>query len=161
MEYSIREATPYDYEALLSVFDEGDAHHRRALPHIFREPDGPSRSQAYLNALLADDNSAIFVAECEGQTVGVVQVALRETRDIPILVPRRYAHVDTLIVLQAYRRAGIGKALMGRAHRWAIDKGTDEVELNVWEFNVGALAFYEALGYTTTRRTLSRHLPEE
>ena len=161
MEYTIREATPDDYEALLPVFDEGDAHHRHALPHIFCDPDGPSRSKAYVNALLADEDSAIFVAECEGQIVGEVKVALRETRDIPILVPRRYAHVDTLTVLQAYRRAGIGRALMERAHRWALDKDVTEVELNVWEFNVGALAFYEDLGYTTTRRTMSKHLPEE
>ena len=161
MEYTIREATPNDYEALLPIFDEGDAHHRRALPHIFCEPDGPSRSRAYLNSLLADDSAAIFVAACEGQIVGEVNIALRETRDIPILVPRRYAVVDTLIVLPAYRRAGIGRALMERVHRWALDKGITEVELNVWEFNTGATAFYEGLGYVTTRRTMAKYLSEE
>jgi len=161
MRYTIRKAKPRDYDALLPIFDEGDAHHRQALPHIFCEPDGPARSRAYLNALIADENTAIFVAECDGQIVGEVNVAIRETRDIPILVPRRYAVVDTLIVLQAHRRAGIGRTLMERAQRWALARGAAEVELNVWEFNVGALAFYEALGYRTTRRTMSRVLHEQ
>jgi GNAT superfamily N-acetyltransferase len=161
MEYTIRKASPADYEALLPVLDEGDAHHRRALPHIFCEPAGPARSRSYLNALLADDDSAIFVAACSGQIVGAVSIALRETRDIPILVPRRYAVVDNLVVLQAHRRAGIGTALMERAHRWALDKGVTEVELNVWEFNVGAMAFYEELGYATTRRTMSVSLEQQ
>jgi hypothetical protein len=91
MRYTIREATPKDYDPLLSIFDEGDAHHRQALPHIFCEPDGPARSRAYLNALIAEEDTAIFVAECDGQIVGEVNVVVRETRDIPILVPRRYA----------------------------------------------------------------------
>jgi GNAT superfamily N-acetyltransferase len=161
MEYTIREATPNDHETLLPVLDEGDAHHRHALPHSFCEPDGPSRSKAYLNTLLADDNAAIFVAKCEGQIVGEVSIALRETRDIPILVPRQHAVVDNLIVLPAYRRAGIGRAMMERAHRWALDKGVTEVELNVWELNIGATAFYEVLGYATTRRTMSKHLSDK
>jgi GNAT superfamily N-acetyltransferase len=49
---------------------------------------------------------------------------------------------------------------MERAHRWALDKGVSEVELSVWDFNEGAIAFYENLGYKPTRHTLSISLHE-
>jgi ribosomal protein S18 acetylase RimI-like enzyme len=156
MAYAIREAVGADYEGLLAVFEVVDACHREALPHVFRAPDGPARARAYVEGLLADERWAVFVAERQGAICGVVTVSVRETPDIPILVPRRYAQVDTLAVLPGQRRMGIGRALMARAHAWAREQGASEIELTVWAFNEGAAAFYEALGYATTRCTMSR-----
>jgi ribosomal protein S18 acetylase RimI-like enzyme len=33
-----------------------------------------------------------------------------------------------------------------------------DIELNVWEFNRGAMAFYRQLGYRTTSRKMSKRL---
>ena len=33
-------------------------------------------------------------------------------------------------------------------------KGFERVELNMWEFNEGALAFYESVGFATYRRNM-------
>ena len=57
-----------------------------------------------------------------------------------------------------HRRQGIGSALMRQAEAWARAHGADEVELGVWEFSDEALAFYSALGYVTSRRTMHRRL---
>ena len=35
---------------------------------------------------------------------------------------------------------------------YAKNEGFDRIELNMWEFNQGALAFYESIGFTTYRR---------
>ena len=35
---------------------------------------------------------------------------------------------------------------------WAKEQGFRRIELNMWEFNRGALAFYEAAGLATYRR---------
>ena len=35
---------------------------------------------------------------------------------------------------------------------WAREQGYRRLELNMWEFNEDALAFYEALGFSTYRR---------
>ena len=35
---------------------------------------------------------------------------------------------------------------------WAEEQGFGRVELNMWEFNRDALAFYEAAGFRTYRR---------
>ncbi len=158
MSISIRKARAADYDAVVEVLKEGDAYHREALPHIYCAPDGPARSREYIGAILADESRALLVAECDGGIVGAVQVEVRQARDIPILVPRRYAVVDTLVVSAAFRRTGVGRRLMEHAHRWAIEQGVDEVELNVWEFNEGAVAFYRRLGYTTIKRTMGKAL---
>ena len=158
MEFSIREANPEDYEGLCEVFAEVDSLHREALPQVFREPDGPARTKEYISGIIADENAALFVAQSDNQIIGLVHILLREAPDIPIMVPRRYAVIDSLAVKEGSRRSGIGRALMERAHQWARDQGAIQVELNVWEFNEGAIAFYEKLGYSTASRKMCRSL---
>lgn len=158
MELSIREASDQDYEGLCEVFAEVDALHREALPHLFREPDGPARAREYISSIIADENAAIFVAESDNQIIGFVHICLREPPDIPIMVPRHYASINDLAVRRRFRRSGIGRSLIERAHQWARDKGVTQVELTVWEFNKEAIAFYEKLGYKTASRRMSRSL---
>jgi ribosomal protein S18 acetylase RimI-like enzyme len=158
MEMTIRRATAQDYEALCEIIEEVDALHREALPHIFRESGGPARDRIYMLGLLADEDHGLFVAEIEGQAAGYVHVTVRDAPPIPILVPRRVALVDNLVVKEAYRRSGLGRALMGRAERWAQARGAADVELTVYDFNEAAIAFYESLGYEAFSRRMGRRL---
>lgn len=151
---TVREATLADYPALRVLFDEIQQEHVDALPHIFQMPDGPARPRRYVATLLADPDIALFVAERRGRVIGVIDVRIQHSPDNPILVPRRYAMVDTLVVRKRSRRHGAGRALMARAHEWACERGISEVQLSVWEVNAGAVAFYEALGYTTAHRRM-------
>ena len=53
---------------------------------------------------------------------------------------------------EAYRRKGAASALIAYMKDDAKAKGLNKIELDVWEFNEGALAFYEAAGFTAYRR---------
>ena len=100
----------------------------------------------------------MVVAEEAGRVVGFVWVRLHRAPPLPVFRPRRYAEIDTLGVTEAARRRGVGQALVERAHGWAREQGVTEVQIVVWEFNAGAIALYEKLGYTPARRTLWRTL---
>ena len=158
MELTIRRATLADYEPVCQVLAEVDALHQQALPGIFQTPPGPVRDREYIASVLADENSALFVAEIAGQLAGVAQVMLRDASPIPLLVPRRFAIVDSLAVRAAFRRRGVGQKLMAAVEEWAADRGVSDIELNVFEFNGAAIAFYERLGYATRSRRMARTL---
>ena len=174
MRYAIRVATEGDLNALNQITGDVDALHREHLPHIFQEPEGPARDREYILGVLADESCGFFVAEAqgpvqddtlsqpkwpaEGAILGFVQLTIRDTPPIPILVPRRIAFVETLAVREDVRRAGIGRALMDHAQRWAEDQGATEIDLNVHEFNRPAISFYRSLGYATSSRRMSRRL---
>jgi ribosomal protein S18 acetylase RimI-like enzyme len=159
--WHIREAVPSDYEDLCVLFDQVDALHRAHLPWIFQQPAGPARDEAYVHHLIADPSAGLFVAQVEDRLAGLVCVMLREPPEIPLFVPRRYAVVEDLVVQAAFRRAGIGRALMEHAQRWAVAQGTGSIELGVWEFNQDAIEFYRALGYDTVSRRMSKRLHAE
>jgi ribosomal protein S18 acetylase RimI-like enzyme len=150
----IRKATARDYDGLCAIIAEGDKLHRDNLPWMFQEPDGPVRDRDFILDSIADEAVGLFVAEIEGQLVGFVHIIVREALDIPIFVPRRYAVVDNLAVRKEFRQTGIGRALMNEAHDWAVAKGADTVELNVYEFNESAIAFYRRLGYQSLSRKM-------
>jgi ribosomal protein S18 acetylase RimI-like enzyme len=155
---NIRRATAEDYNVLCDLFDEVDALHRASLPHIFQRPNGPVREQDYYVGLVSDENAGLFVAEIGEKVVGFVYAVMRDSPSIPVFVPRRYAIVDSIGVESEFQNHGIGRRLMDTVHKWAIAKGATAIELNVYEFNKTAIAFYEALGYETFSRRMSKVL---
>ncbi len=161
METSVRKATASDYGALCELFDEIDALHRDHLPRIFQLPKGAAREEDYYLALIADENVAVLIAEAGGTLLGFVHAIVREPPAIPILVARRYAVVDGILVKSGFQNQGIGRRLMDEAQAWAIAKGATSVELNVYEFNTTAISFYEGLGYRTLSRKMSKELRED
>lgn len=158
---SIRKAKRQDYPALVGLFAQVDALHRQALPEVFREPPGPSRTRTYIERILADENAALLVAEQEDRLVGLVHVLVHESAGVPILVRRRYAVVDTLVVDRSCQRSGVGRALMAEAEAWARARGAQAIELTVWAFNREAAAFYEGLGYETIYRRMWKPVGQE
>jgi ribosomal protein S18 acetylase RimI-like enzyme len=50
---------------------------------------------------------------------------------------------------------------MDEVRVWAIAKGATAIELNVYEFNETAIAFYERLGYQTLSRKMSKELAKD
>ena len=158
MDFSIRKATERDCEDLCALYAEVDALHRDAVPGVFCVPDGPPRTREFISGIIADENAGLFVAERQGQIIGLVCVRIRQAPEIPILTPRRYARIEELVVLRRLQRQGIGRALADKAHEWALGKQVGQVELNVWEFNAAAISLYEKLGYKTACRTMWRKL---
>jgi ribosomal protein S18 acetylase RimI-like enzyme len=108
--------------------------------------------------LITDENVALFVADGGDKLVGFVHAVIRDTPAIPVLVPQRYAVVESLGVKPELQDRGIGRMLMDTVHDWASSKGATAIELNVYEFNQTALAFYHKLGYETLSRKMRRTL---
>jgi diamine N-acetyltransferase len=161
MEISVREATAGDYSSLCELFDEMDASHRDSLPHIFQQPNDAGRERDYFLGLIADENTALLVAEADGSLVGMVHGIVRDAPAIPILVSRRYAVVDGIVVRSGFQKHGIGRGLMDQIQVWAVAKGATSIELSVYEFNETAISFYEGLGYQTLSRKMSKGLEDD
>ena len=135
----------------MSIFSELEKQHVEAVPEFFK-PMSHEEQLKELDDILADKNATLFVAERGGEVLGVIHLALKESEDYPVLRPRRYVKIRDIAVAGQHVRSGAGTALVAAAERWAKEHGTDTVELNVWEFNRGAFAFYQKLGYSTSMR---------
>lgn len=154
-----RRATIGDYDQICFLLDEVDKLHRDALPQIYRKPIGPVRSREYLEKELAKDDTTIFIAQEEDLLLGLVHLTVRSSDSFPLNVPRKFGYIHTLVVREDFQRLGIGQKLLEKACEWLKEKGVEgNVELNVWEFNKGAIKFYEKLGFDTIQRRMSKNL---
>jgi diamine N-acetyltransferase len=154
----IRPAQISDFADYSRLYLEINDLHAAAHPHLFRATSLPPRDQEDFQIQLEDNTQAIFMAEVDGEPAGFVNVILRQSPPLDILVPRCFAVVDSVSVAQPYRRLGVGQALMQRAEAWAVQKAAASLELNVFEFNQGAVAFYEELGFVTLSRKMQKRL---
>ena len=158
MKVKVRKATRDDYTSVCELFYEIDTLHRDNLPHVFQKPGDAAREQDYYLNLVADENVGFFVANIDEKLVGFVHALVRDTPAIPVLVPKRHANVDFIVVKAGFQDQGIGSRLMDRVQEWAITKGAVSIELNVYEFNRNAISFYGKLGYRTLSRKMSKEL---
>jgi ribosomal protein S18 acetylase RimI-like enzyme len=149
----VREVTENDFKEISALQYEIDSYHSQALPQIFKAVKD-ARSREMLAKDIADENIAMFVAERAGKVIGLVHAFIEEAPDFPVMVKRRYVSVIEIIVKEEFRGAHVGLELMNKVEHWALDNGISTIELNIWDFNEPALAFYEKLGYAVARRGL-------
>jgi RimJ/RimL family protein N-acetyltransferase len=138
----IRPAHPRDAGPLVALAEDVSAE-----PEGWLISDGGWRTVAderrYLRALRRYRDAAVFVAEvADDGIVGRLSLG----RD-PHPASRHVADLG-LMVAAAYRRRGIGRALLDQAVDWARAAGVRKLELHVFPHNEAAIALYESFGFT-------------
>ena len=157
MNITIRQAAEADFDQVGNVFADENRFHADLLPDRFRVAD-PIMTREWFNEIISNADKALFVAEFENRLIGLVLVNLLFSPDDPIFQLRRYAYVDEAAVIEQFRGQGVGKMLFTEVHKWLLEQGISEVELDVWELNRKGISFYEKLGYKTFRRTMKLNL---
>lgn len=158
MNVLIRTAVAEDYDAVCALYAQVADVHSQALPQFFRPLEGPALPRDFFANILANEDATIFVAEWQDTLIGMIHCYVRTAPSVPVVVPRRFAYIEDLVVSEHFRHQGVGQTLIERVHQWAREQGVTEVELNVWEFNTSARSLYEKLGYQTTRRVMRKQL---
>ena len=157
MELMIRPAALPDLPAVNELRRQVNDLHVVGKPEIFKPGFGAELEQ-YVYAIMEDGDKEIVVAEADGRICGFAVLHAVNRPENPYMFPRRFLDIDELCVSADCRRQGVGKALIDYACRCGREQGFDRLELNMWEFNRDALAFYEALGFSTYRRYLEMKL---
>ena len=136
----IRSAVPDDIEEVTRLFIVLRDHHAQLEPDNlrYRTPDESWRGEA---VRVLNDDAHVLLAEDGGETIGMAVV--------------RFVHkpwgqsceVETLVVDEGRRRAGIGEGLMARAEEIGREAKSPAARVNVAFNNTEGRRFYERLGY--------------
>lgn len=157
MEVNIESANIDDFFEINSIVKEGQDEHSEALPHIFSKVD-QVMPESYFRELLEDPNTDILVAKINGVVVGFAVMELNESPPFQSMTPRTFAYMNDFGVKSSFKRKGIGSIIFKACVEWSKNKGAASVDLNVWEFNQNAIAFYESFGMESLSRKMTLRL---
>lgn len=150
----IRTARSEDYEAVNTIIRVGQEEHSEALPDRFARLERVV-AMGWYRSFADQRNKVILVADLDELVVGVAMLEMKKSPAYEALVPRNYAYLNELAVTPDFQRRGIGTKLYAASATWAREREASSLELNVWEFNERAIAFYTSLGMLTLNRTMS------
>ena len=143
---NIRRATEKDINGINELLYQVHRIHAEGRPDIFRLGN-KKYNDAELSAIIADNNTPIFVAVDEAEKLlGYAFCIYEEVKDNASLCDRKTVYIDDLCVDAALRGQHIGTALYEHVLAEAKREGCVAVTLNVWCLNKGAMRFYEKLG---------------
>lgn len=125
--------------------------HVQGKPEVFK-PGFSEELQNYIYSIWQDPEQEIVVADKDGELCGFAILHHIYKPENPFMYVRDFLDIDEFCVDEHHRREGIAMALVDFIKKYAKEKGFNRIELNMWEFNRDALAFYEAAGFETYRR---------
>ncbi len=154
---SVRPARSADFAAIARLGDAVNALHHDRFPFIFTPAGDLAAHEAFWRARWREGAAEqFFVAEHGGAVVGFASAQVVDETPNALVQAHRFVRVGSVCVDAPLRGRGIGTALMQAIHALAAQEGAREVRLNVWDFNRGAIALYERLGYELRSRCMAR-----
>lgn len=157
MEITIRPARREDLPRVNEVRRQVNDVHVEGRPDIFRAGWNEAL-QSHVYEAFDDANCDVIVALAGDTLCGFATVQLIRRPETPYSLARDFYRVEEFGVDEAHRRMGVATALVEYMKRDAVKRGLGRLELDVWAFNRGALAFYEAAGFTTYRHYMEMDL---
>lgn len=154
---SVRFAKAEDLDRVNELRKQVNDLHSEALPAIFKK-GFPEELRDYVFAIFGDPLKKILVCERDDAICGVAILNHITRPSTPFMHERDFLDIDEFCVDEACRRQGVASELIDFISDYAKSQGFDRIELNKWEFNSGALEFYEAAGFTTYRRYMEKKL---
>jgi GNAT superfamily N-acetyltransferase len=109
---------------------------------VIEEPGFEERFAAW-TARTAQDRR-VWVAECDSELVGMINMAVFERMPRPGRPPARWGYLANAFVLQEFRNAGVGKLLIDELLAYARAQNFARVVLSPSE---RAVPFYERAGF--------------
>ena len=147
----VRWARENELERVNELRMQVNALHVAGKPEVFK-PGFPEELRNYIYAIHKDPEQFIAVAVKDGTICGFVVLHHINRPENPFMKERDFLDIDEFCVDEAFRRQGVASEMIDFIREFAKEKGFHRIELNMWEFNQEALAFYEAAGFQTFRR---------
>ncbi|MBC2777379.1 GNAT family N-acetyltransferase [Parasphingopyxis marina] len=148
---AIRPARREDLQTIVAMLDDDEHSSGREDPSL---PLDPRYAQAF-DAIDADPDQLLVIAEIEGQPVGTLQLSF-----LPGIAFRGAwrGHVEAVRVASDRRGEGVGAQLMTWAEAQCRARGCRLAQLMSNESRTDAHRFYERLGWAKSHRGFKKSL---
>ena len=150
----IRPAKKDDIDGLLALLHEVLEVHAKEYPKIFIPGTTKYSKEELLQLIEEDDKTLILVAEEDGKVIGHAFLKIIDNPATRNTYASKVLYIDDICVDDAARGKHVAKTLFEEVRKYAKEEGFDRIELNVWEKNTVAKAFYESVSMKPLKTTM-------
>lgn len=104
--------------------------------------------------LLSSENVHAYLAKYEGEVAAYLLCIVLERKETEFQYGQSVLLIDQVCVLEKYRRKGIAKELLKRSVELAQENDIKEIEIDYWEKNRSAYAFFAANGFENQKNKM-------
>lgn len=158
MALTIRSARLGEIDAVMALLKELDEAHVDLEPKLLQHFKGAPRPREWLELRFADSSEACLVADLDGTVAGFIWCKSQLPPSLPAFIQEPVLIIGDLIVREAMRGRGIGRALLDAALDWGRARGLKRAQLTVFERNEVARSFYAELEFRPLSVVLMREL---
>ncbi len=141
---SIRKATLDDI-GLVDRFQQRLADFERQFDDAIKE-EARHLKLSKLIRKLSSDESVVFIAEIEGEPVGMA-MAEEEEEGGDWSIHERKGNIGLFYVKEGHRGRGVGSELIKQVLRWFEERGLERVQVIGYHSNNNAKEFYREFGF--------------
>ncbi len=154
----LRKALLKDFARVAELKNQIHSDYVRNAPDFYRNVEQPLTVEEY-NAYIDPSGKRCANVLLDGsQIVAYAFTQVLESQNNALVYDQKQLFLDDLCVDETLRGRGYGNRLMQEIVSIAEESGCKTVELNVWDWNRSAIAFYQALGMEFTRLRMKRDL---
>ena len=117
-----------------------------------------SKLNAEVHNLHVENRPDVVENTDEKESVADSIVKIIDIQSIWILIQRILAYIDDFCGNSNYKRRGIGKLLFQYIVDYVRAEGASSLQLVVWEFNKGAIYFYNKMRMSTRNKKMELNL---
>ncbi len=155
---NIRRAQEKDINKIVDLLYQVHQVHVDGRPDIFKAGARKYTTPELLE-LLQNEQKPIFVAvNAQDEVVGYAFCVYQVTANAAALQDRKILFIDDLCVDSACRGQNVGLALYQFVEKEAKTNHCHSMTLQVWNFNEGAMRFYEKTGFHPLKTWMEKPL---
>jgi len=156
MSLDVRPAQETDLDHVIALNEHMQRVHHHLSPGVFKPVIDKEKIRALFGRMIACTENSLLVATHKGSIEGYVWVEKQTRPDTEFKFASTRLYVHHIAVSQERHRSGVATALMQKVLHLADSHDIGEIRLDCWEGNEIAMAFFDAAGFITTNRLLSR-----
>ncbi|MFE7356367.1 GNAT family N-acetyltransferase [Streptomyces sp. NPDC057543] len=155
----IRTASSDDVDLLASLNQIVHDLHNRHRPDLFLDSPEPGAVEGFFRTQIADPSVTALLADgAEGEALGYALARVKNRPGSALEHPDVIVSLDQIAVVPDAARSGVGAALLEAVREVGRAAGCRRLVTDVWYFNEGARAFYQAAGFSPMNVRLDQQL---
>lgn len=154
MEVSVRRANDGDAEIVSALNHDVQAIHAAALPRRFKPPVPDTFPASAVKSLLSKPENILLLAHVGSHAAGYTYAELVRRPETAFRYADEMIYVHHISVSEAFRKRGVGRALLNAVRKVGAELNIATLALDVWTFNEEAYNFFRRCGFTPYNQRL-------